>query len=67
MHPFGCFVRIKPGNPAPALSAMQKAWKASLLSLPFKYGFMMRALTIFIKRKEDGAALLVGPVEFPFS
>ncbi|MEI9908414.1 MAG: hypothetical protein WDO71_01315 [Bacteroidota bacterium] len=64
--PFKFFVRIKPGNPAPALSAMQKSWGGLVADLPFKYSFL-ESMIIFIKPKENGAALLDGPVASLFS
>lgn len=47
--PFKIFVKIKPGNPAPALSAMQKAWSGIVADLPFKYSFLDESLDNFYK------------------
>ncbi len=38
--PYKFFVKIKPGNPAPVLAAMQKNWGSIVVDLPFKYSFL---------------------------
>jgi putative ABC transport system permease protein len=43
------FVRIKAGDPLPALSAMQKAWKSVEADLPFRYEFLDESLDNFYK------------------
>jgi len=45
------FVRIKPGNPAPALDQMKKAWGAVVADLPFKYEFLDESLDHFYKEE----------------
>ena len=47
--PYKFFVRIKPGNPAPALAAMQKAWSSVVADLPFNYNFLDESLDNFYK------------------
>ena len=47
--PYKFFVRIKPGNPAPALSAMRKAWASIVTDLPFTYSFLDENLDKFYK------------------
>src|SRR5260221_3221869 len=46
------FVRIKPGNPAPAIAAMQKAWSHVEPVLPFKYTFLDESLNNFYKSEQ---------------
>ncbi|AEE51766.1 ABC transporter permease [Haliscomenobacter hydrossis] len=47
--PFKYFVRIHPGDPAPALSALQQEWKKLEPTLPFKYSFLDQNLNDFYK------------------
>ncbi|HEX6845864.1 MAG TPA: ABC transporter permease [Chitinophagaceae bacterium] len=47
--PYKFFVKIKPGNPAPAIAAMQKAWTGIVTDLPFKYSFLDESLDNFYK------------------
>ncbi|HEY6503048.1 MAG TPA: ABC transporter permease [Chitinophagaceae bacterium] len=47
--PFKFFVKVKPGSPAPALAAMQKAWSSIVTDLPFKYSFLDENLDNFYK------------------
>ncbi|MES1221467.1 MAG: ABC transporter permease, partial [Bacteroidota bacterium] len=50
--PFKFFVRIKPGNPAPAIAAMQKAWNHAEPVIPFKYVFLDESLNNFYKSEQ---------------
>lgn len=50
--PFKFFVRIKPGNPGPALAAMQKAWNHAEPVIPFKYDFLDDSLNNFYKSEQ---------------
>lgn len=50
--PFKFFVRIKPGNPVPALAAMQKAWNHAEPVIPFKYDFLDESLNNFYKSEQ---------------
>jgi len=50
--PFKFFVRIKPGNPAPALAAIQKAWNHAEPVIPFKYDFLDDSLNNFYKSEQ---------------
>ncbi|MGC4035891.1 MAG: ABC transporter permease [Chitinophagaceae bacterium] len=50
--PFKFFVRIKPGNPAPAIAAMQKAWNHAEPVIPFKYVFLDESLDNFYKSEQ---------------
>ncbi|MEP6514436.1 MAG: FtsX-like permease family protein, partial [Parafilimonas sp.] len=52
------FVRLKPGNPAPALSAMQKAWSATVADLPFKYNFLDESLDKFYKAERRWSSII---------
>jgi putative ABC transport system permease protein len=47
--PFKFFVKIKPGNPAPVLAALQNAWTGVVPDLPFKYSFLDDKLNAFYK------------------
>lgn len=56
--PYKFFVRIKPGNPAPALAAMQKAWKRVVADLPFKYNFLDDSLDNFYKSERRWSSII---------
>jgi putative ABC transport system permease protein len=43
------FVRLRPGNPAPALAMMQNAWRSAVPDLPFTYSFLDEDLDAFYK------------------
>lgn len=45
--PFKYFIRIHPGDPAPALAALKKEWEKWEPSLPFKYRFLDESLNDF--------------------
>jgi len=57
-EPYKFFVRIKPGNPAPALEAMQKAWKEVVADLPFKYNFLDESLDNFYKSERKWSSII---------
>jgi putative ABC transport system permease protein len=52
------FVRLKPGNPAPALAAMQKAWSGVVVGLPFKYNFLDESLDKFYKAERRWSGII---------
>ena len=56
--PYKFFVRIKPGNPAPALAAMQKAWTGVVADLPFKYSFLDESLDNFYKTERKWSNII---------
>ncbi|MGZ8539815.1 MAG: ABC transporter permease [Chitinophagaceae bacterium] len=56
--PVRMFVRIKPGNPAPALAAMQKTWKGIVPELPFKYGFLDESIDKFYKAERRWSGII---------
>ena len=56
--PYKFFVRIKPGNPAPALSAMNKAWTSVVADLPFKYNFLDESLDNFYKSERKWSSII---------
>ena len=56
--PYKFFVRIKPGNPSEALSAMNKAWKSVVTELPFKYDFLDDELNKFYKAEERWSSIV---------
>lgn len=56
--PFKFFVRIKPGSPAPALAAMQKAWSSLVVDLPFKYNFLDESIDNFYKAERKWSSII---------
>ena len=56
--PFKFFVRIKPGNPSPAIDAMQKTWKGLVADLPFKYSFLDESLDNFYKAERKWSSII---------
>jgi putative ABC transport system permease protein len=56
--PYKFFVRVKAGNPAPALAAMQKAWKGVVADLPFKYNFLDESLDNFYKSERKWSNII---------
>ncbi|HWN88383.1 MAG TPA: ABC transporter permease [Chitinophagaceae bacterium] len=56
--PYKFFVRVKAGNPAPALAAMQKAWKTVVADLPFKYNFLDESLDNFYKSERKWSNII---------
>lgn len=56
--PYKFFVKVKPGNPAPALSAMHKAWTAAVADLPFKYSFLDENLDNFYKSERKWSSII---------
>jgi putative ABC transport system permease protein len=56
--PYKFFVRIRPGNPAPALAAMQKAWTGVVADLPFKYSFLDENLDNFYKSERKWSNII---------
>jgi putative ABC transport system permease protein len=57
-EPYKFFVRIKPGNPAPTLGAMQKAWTGVVADLPFKYSFLDESLDNFYKAERKWSNII---------
>lgn len=56
--PYKFFVRVKPGNPATPLAAMQKAWKGIVADLPFKYSFLDENLDNFYKSERKWSNII---------
>ncbi|MGZ8558678.1 MAG: ABC transporter permease, partial [Chitinophagaceae bacterium] len=56
--PYKFFVRIKPGNPAPALAAMQKTWNSVVADLPFKYSFLDESIDNFYKAERRWSRII---------
>lgn len=56
--PYKFFVKIGPGNPAPALSAMQKSWSSIVADLPFKYSFLDEDLDNFYKTEKKWSSII---------
>jgi putative ABC transport system permease protein len=57
-EPYKFFVRVIPGNPAPALAAMQKAWSGVVADLPFKYAFLDENLDNFYKTERKWSSII---------
>lgn len=56
--PFKFFVKIKPGNPAPALAAMENAWRAVVADLPFQYNFLDESFDNFYKAERKWSSIM---------
>jgi len=56
--PYKFFVRVKPGNPAPALSAMQKTWSSLVADIPFRYSFLDESLDNFYKTERKWSSII---------
>jgi putative ABC transport system permease protein len=56
--PYKFFVKLKPGNPSPALAAMQKAWTGVVADLPFKYSFLDESLDNFYKAEKRWSSIM---------
>ena len=52
------FVRIRPGDPAVALSVLESKWKKIVADLPFKYSFLDEDLDRFYKSEERWSAIV---------
>ena len=57
-EPYKYFVKIKPGNPAPALAAIQKSWSSVVADLPFKYSFLDEDLDNFYKTEKKWSSII---------
>ncbi|HZI54481.1 MAG TPA: FtsX-like permease family protein, partial [Chitinophagaceae bacterium] len=56
--PYKFFVKVKPGNPSAALSAMEKAWSNIVADLPFKYSFLDESLNNFYKAERKWSGII---------
>lgn len=56
--PLKFFVRIRPGDPAAALQAMQSAWHNVVPDLPFTYSFLDKDLEAFYKAEARWGAIV---------
>lgn len=52
------FVKVKPGNPAATLAAMQKAWNGVVIDLTFKYEFLDESLDNFYKTERKWSNII---------
>ncbi|HET9823850.1 MAG TPA: ABC transporter permease [Chitinophagaceae bacterium] len=52
------FVRIKPGNPAAALAAMQKAWTIAVPDIPFQYSFLDENFDNFYRSERRWSSII---------
>lgn len=51
-QPFQMLVRLRPGNPAPAIQHIEKAWQSAASGLPFQYGFLDENLNRFYQSEQ---------------
>jgi putative ABC transport system permease protein len=56
--PYKFFVRIKAGDPGPALNAMGKAWASVVADLPFTYSFLDESLDNFYKSERRWSSII---------
>jgi putative ABC transport system permease protein len=56
--PYHFFVRIKPGNPASAIAAIQKTWKQLVPDYPLKYSFLDDSLNNFYKSEQRWSSIV---------
>lgn len=56
--PAKIFVRIRAGNPAPALAAMQKAWNGVVTDVPFTYHFLDESLDKFYHAERKWSSII---------
>jgi putative ABC transport system permease protein len=56
--PAKIFVRLNPGNPAPALAAMQASWNRIVTDLPFKYRFLDESIDNFYKAERKWSNII---------
>ena len=56
--PAKIFVRVRPGNPGPALAAMQKAWNGIVSDLPFTYKFLDESLDKFYQAERKWSSII---------
>jgi putative ABC transport system permease protein len=52
------FVRLKPGNPAPALASLGKLWKALAPGVPFQYSFLDDKFDQFYKAETRWSSIV---------
>jgi putative ABC transport system permease protein len=57
-EPYKFLVRLKPGNPAQAIAAMQKTWTANVSELPFQYNFLDESLDNFYKAERRWSSII---------
>ena len=57
-NPVKFFIRIKPGNPSRALASIEKAWKAVVPDLPFKYSFLDEDLDRFYRAEARWSSII---------
>ncbi len=50
--PFKFFVKLKPGNPAPAITAIRNTWSSLVPQLPLKYSFLDEDIERFYKAEQ---------------
>ena len=57
-NPVKFFIRIKPGNPSRTLASIEKAWKAVVPDLPFKYSFLDEDLDRFYRAEARWSSII---------
>ncbi|MFC4722792.1 ABC transporter permease [Geojedonia litorea] len=56
--PYKYFVKIQPGNPTPALEAMQREWQILAGNLPFNYNFLDENLNNFYRAERRLSSII---------
>ncbi|MBV9987297.1 MAG: ABC transporter permease [Chitinophagaceae bacterium] len=56
--PYKFIVKIKPGNPAPAMAAIQKAWSSVEHVLPLKYDFLDESINKFYQSEQRWSSIV---------
>ncbi|MFN7116271.1 MAG: ABC transporter permease [Saprospiraceae bacterium] len=51
-QPFQMLVRLRPGNPAPAIQEIEKAWQSAAPGLPFQYSFLDENIDRFYQAEQ---------------
>lgn len=56
---FKLFIRLRPGNPAPVLAALQNQWQKIEPTIPFDYNFLDNNLNRFYKAEDKWSSVIV--------
>jgi putative ABC transport system permease protein len=56
--PYKYFVRLRAGNPAPALDMLKKTWTSIVPDLPFKYTFLDESLNRFYESEKRWSSIV---------
>jgi putative ABC transport system permease protein len=58
MPPSVFYVRLQPGDPAPALAALENTWKKLTPGMPFEYNFVDEKFDAFYRSEERWSAIV---------